>query len=336
MTPAKAPKQGLRIGIVGCGKMGRIHALNCSQIKGASVVALADVDISRAEALALEVNATPYNSIKEMTAKVPLDAIVSATPPKECWEIVQAATAAQIPLFIEKPFALDLATAKACRAAVEKGAIINAVGFQLRFSPLTLKAKDLLSGQQITHVRTACTTPYYLKMDMPPWYLKRQHSGGPFLEQACHMIDMARFLVGDISYVFAQGKRLVCQDHDGFDSEDTLILAYQFESGALGTDTNSCASLEFNWEIELFGPSLRLLIDYARKRLGGYIGEKSIDIEVPDIDLHRLEVQAFLLAVSSQKRDSVLSDFADATKTLAVLLTGNKSLKTSAWEPLLK
>ena len=334
MTPPTVSQRTLRVGIVGCGLMGRKHALNCCRMEGVSVVAVADVGTAKAEALATEVRATRYDSAEEMIAKVPLDAAILATPPGERMEIVEAATAARIPLFVEKPLAIDISTANAYRVAAQKAAVTNAVGFQLRYSPLTQQARDLISGRQVTHVRTACTTSYYLTMDMPLWYLQREHSGGPFLEQSLHMIDMARYLVGDITHVFARGNRLVCPNLDRFDSEDTLIMSYQFANGALGTDIDSSATLEFNWEVELFGPDWRLLIDYARKRLRGHIGEKIIDMEMPDLDLHMLEMQAFLSAVRNGKRDLLLPDFADATRTLAVLLAADRSLKTGAWEPV--
>jgi predicted dehydrogenase len=152
------------------------------------------------------------------------------------------------------------------------------------------------------------------------------------LEQAIHPIDIARLLVGDITHVFARAERLLFPNAGELDSEDTIVLAYQFASGALGTHTDSCAMYEFNWEVELFGPDWRLLVDFARKRLSGHIGNKTIRQDFPDIDLHLLEMQAFMEAVRYSKPDLVRSDFADATKTLAAVLAGDRSIQTGAWE----
>jgi len=322
----------LKIGVVGCGNMGHKHAINCSRMKGVSVVAVVDTDIAKAAALGAEVKAVVYDSTEMMLANVPVDAVIVATPPGVRCKIVKVVTAAGKAPFVEKPIALDLTTAKKCCNAVKKGSVVGAVGFQLRYSPLTQQARALISGRSVTHVRTACTTPYYLKMDMPLWYLQREHSGGPLLEQAIHVIDMARYLVGEITHVFGRGNRLIYPDLATFDSEDTLVLAYRFANGALGTHIDSCAMTEFNWEVELFGPSWRLLVDYARNRLRGHIDGGIIEKEFPGEDLHMLEMQTFLEAVRHPGTNGVLSDFVDATKTLAVVLAGDRSLETGVWE----
>jgi predicted dehydrogenase len=111
-----------------------------------------------------------------------------------------------------------------------------------------------------------------------------------------------------------------------------VVLAYHFANGALGTHIDSCAMTEFNWEVELFGPDWRLLVDYARKRLSGHMNGEPLTEQYPDVDLHLLEMQAFLEAVRRGSPEGIRSDFADATETLAVVLAGDRSLRTGAWE----
>lgn len=337
MPTAKGSVKGkhpVRVGVVGCGQMGHKHACNCSQIKGVTVVAVADKDMMRARAFAKEMVAVPYKSAEALVAGVDIDALIVATPPDEHGKDAHAAIKAGKAVLVEKPIALDITTAKSLCVAARKASVVNAVGFHLRYAPLTQKARSLIAGKRVTQVRSVTTTGYYLKMDMPAWFLQRQHSGGPLLEQSLHMFDEARYLVGDITHVFAQGGRLVRPELSEFDSEDTMVLAYRFANGALGTHADSCATTVFNWEIELFGVDWRLLIDYARKRLNGYFGEEAIYIDFPDIDLHMLELQAFIDDVRDHRVDSILSDFRDATKTLEVMLAGDKSLKSGAWEPV--
>jgi len=317
----------IKIGIIGCGQMGRKHALNCSKIEGVSVVAIADKDEHRSKTLAQEIGAFPYSTYKDVVAVEALDAVIVATPPDQHGEAALGAIKAGKSVFIEKPIALDMATARALCEAADKAGVVNAVGFHLRYAPLTQKAKALIAGKQVNEVRSVTTTSYYLKLDMPGWFLQRKHSGGPLLEQSLHMFDIARYLVGDITHIFAQGARLVRPELAEFDSEDTMVLAYRISNGALGVHLDSCATTVFNWEIELFGEDWRLLIDYARNQISGYIREKQIQYNPADIDIHEIEIQAFIETIRSKEKILILSNFADATKTLEAMLAADMSLK---------
>lgn len=322
----------VKAGFVGCGQMGRKHALNCAILDGVKVLAVADTDRSRANDLASQVGARAYDHIDQMMAGDALDCLIVATPPSVRLPIVEAAAARGAAVFVEKPLALGLDEARAICRTVDKAGVVNSAGFHLRYCPLTQKAKTLMAGRRLTHVRTLTTTSYYLKMDMPGWFLQRKHSGGPLLEQSLHMFDVARYLAGDITEVLARGDRLIRPELGQFDSEDTLVLAYGFASGALGTHTDSCAMEEFNWEAEFFGPDWRLLVDYARKKLRGHIGGEPVEMDDPDTDMHLLEMASFVDAVRGQDKAGVLCDFADAARTIAVMLAGDRSLKTGAWE----
>ena len=325
-------ERNLKVAVIGFGTMGRKHTENCSRIEGVEVAAVVGFDKTETDVIRTEAKVPAYTDAGKMLAEVPVDAVIVATPPGVRRETVMTAAGMGNALFLEKPIALDLPTAREYCDIAEKKSLVNAVGFQLRYSPLTERAKEIIKGRTVTHIRTACTTSYYLKRDVPDWFLQRQYSGGPLLEQAIHPFDIARLLVGDITHVFARAERLLFPEAGDLDSEDTIVLAYRFASGALGTHTDSCATYEFNWEVELFGPDWRLLVDFARKRLRGHTNGETIEQNFPDIDLHMLEIQAFLEAVRNHRPDMVRSDFADATKTLATVLAGDRSIRTGAWE----
>ncbi len=329
---SKKSKRSLNIGVVGCGQMGQKHARNCISLQDVKVTAVADTNKKRANTLSDELKATAYPDSRTLVEEADIDALIVATPPAEHEKDALVAIKAGKAVLIEKPIALDIYSAKSLCAAVGKSSVVNAVGFHLRYAPITQKAKTLIAGKRVTQVRSVTTTGYYLNFDMPLWFLQKKHSGGPLLEQTLHMIDEARYMVGDITHVFAQGDRIVKPELRKFDSEDTMVLAYQFANGALGTHADSTATTVFNWEIELFGIDWRLLVDYARKRLEGYFGDETVHLQLPDTDYHKIELEAFINDVRRRKNSSIRSDFKDATKTLQVMLAGDRSLKTQAWE----
>jgi len=325
-------RRSLKIGVVGCGQMGQKHARNCAAIEGVEVTAVADINKNRAHTLANELKAASYPNSETMVKETDIDALIVATPPAEHGKDALAGIKAGKAVLIEKPIALDIDSAKSLCAAARKSSVVNAVGFHLRYAPITQKAKSLIEGKRVSQVRSVTTTGYYLNFDMPLWFLQKKHSGGPLLEQTLHMIDEARYMVGDITHVFAQGDRIVKPKLRKFDSEDTMVLAYQFANGALGTHADSTATTVFNWEIELFGIDWRLLIDYARKRLEGYFGDETVHLQLPDTDYHKIEAEAFINDVRRSKNSAIRSDFKDATKTLETMLAGARSLKTHTWE----
>jgi predicted dehydrogenase len=322
------------VSVAGFGTMGRKHTASCKGIDGVEVVAVSALDEAEADAIRAEAGVPAYLSAERMLAEVPADALIVATPPGVRRDLVHLAAGEGKALFVEKPIALDLATADGYCREVSAGGMVNAVGFQLRHSPVAERAREIIKGRTVTHVRTACTTGYYLNRDVPDWFLQREHSGGPLLEQAIHVIDMARYLVGDITHVFCRGHRLTHSHVAELDSEDTIVLAYQFAKGVLGTHTDSCGMMEFNWEIELLGPDWRLLLDFARKRLVGHADGAAIRQDFEDLDLHLREMQAFVNAVRANDPAAVRCDFADATETLATVLAGDRSMRDCTWEPV--
>ena len=211
-------EKNLRVAVIGFGTMGRKHTENCARIEGVEVAAVVGVDEAEAETIRTEAKIPAYTDAATMLAEVPVDAVILATPPGTRRETVMKAAAMGKALFLEKPIALDMPTARDYCEIAEKQSLVNAVGFQLRYSPLTEQAGEIIRGRRITHVRTACTTSYYLTRDVPDWFLQRQHSGGPLLEQAIHPIDFARLLVGDITHVFARAERLLFPDLEDLDS----------------------------------------------------------------------------------------------------------------------
>lgn len=324
----------LRVAVIGAGRMGQAHARAVAAYPHARVTAVMDVQEEQARKLtAAHGDARAYTSIEKLFEEEPLDAVILATPPSVRTVPIVAACRQRVHLLVEKPPALDLKTARECLVHIQASEVVSAVGFQLRYSPLTERALHLLEGRKIALVRTVCTIGYYLTMDMPIWFLQKSKSGGPLCEQAIHVLDAARYLAGDVDSVFGRGDRLVRPEIQAVDSEDTLSLLYRFKSGALGVHSHSCATKEFTFEVEFIGPEFRLLIHYAQGTLRGQVDGTLID-EKPGTPPRWDKTGAFLEAVRSGDRSLVRSPFEDAVKSLAFALAGDRSIQTGHEERL--
>ena len=140
------------------------------------------------------------------------------------------------------------------------------------------------------------------------------------------MIDMARYLVGDISNISAIGCREQKSHLPGADSEESMVLAFRFECGALGSHIDSCSMSEFNWEVQMFGEDWRLRVDFARNRLSGWFEGNSLEKDLAKGDYHLIEMEAFVNAVRQKRQEVILSSFFDAGATLSTVLAARNSL----------
>ena len=123
----------LRVGVVGCGIMGRKHALNALAAGSVDLVAVADLDIALAQNLAADTGARAFGSAEEMLAVAgPFDALIVATPPAHRRALVASAAATGAALLLEKPIALSMDDVRSMTSDVSHAGVVNAVGFQLR------------------------------------------------------------------------------------------------------------------------------------------------------------------------------------------------------------
>ena len=124
----------IRIGILGCGRIGQVHALGIKQIPSATLVAVADVNESAAAACAdrFGVDARDASDILEGND---IDAVVIATPSSTHFDLVHAAVVARKAIFCEKPIDLSSERVRACMDAVENVGVPFMTAFNQRFDP---------------------------------------------------------------------------------------------------------------------------------------------------------------------------------------------------------
>lgn len=242
-----------RFGVLGCGRIGQVHARSLHHIRGARVVAVSDALPHAAEALAGEVGAE-VRETGAIVGAVDVDAIVICTPTDTHADLIEAAAAVGTPVFCEKPIDLDVARVRSCLAAVEAAAIPLMIGFQRRFDPHFRALRAALRGGQIGAVEQIAITS---RDPSPPPYGYIERSGGIFRDMAIHDFDMARFLLdAPIRRVLATGAALVDPEIGTLGDFDTATVLMEAESGAQITITNSRrATYGYDQRVEVLGAS---------------------------------------------------------------------------------
>ncbi len=236
----------VRLGFVGTGGIANRH-LSCAQkSEDMEIVATCDVVLDRAQEAADKYGGTAYADFVEMYDAEKPDAIVICTPPFAHGDIEEEAAKRGIHIFVEKPVAISMEMAKGVLDAVREYEVITQVGYMFRLSEPIRKAQQMLSERAIAMVQA-----HYYMPGLPNkgWWTKLDMGGGQLVEQATHMLDLGRFLAGDVRSVI--GKVSTVHDwtppadyeepaglvsfKEGFEIPDTTALILEYESGAMGT-----------------------------------------------------------------------------------------------------
>lgn len=311
----------LTIGIIGAGRMGRHHC-NAINNYGARVVAIHDVHLEAAQELATHAEAKFSTDKLNEFFDVELHGVVITTPPPVRFEPIQMACEHGIPLLVEKPPAFNMTEGRKCLECIEKSNVMAAVGFQLRYHPLYEQLKALIASETVHLVRTVCTINYYLDFQMPTWFLQSEISGGPLAEQAVHVLDCARFVMGNPKPIQAHALAIknMALERSEFDAENAIQMTYELDNGVFGTHMNHCGTEGFCFDVEVIGPHLRLQATMAENAIRGYLNGQTINEPAASQNSLGLDkTEAWLQAIKTGDRSLIRSTFADGLETLALI-----------------
>ncbi|RFU36453.1 dehydrogenase [Actinomadura logoneensis] len=190
----------MRVGLAGAGRIGAAHAETLGGLVDEVVVA--DADAGRAREVAAKLGAEAADGVDGLFS-AGLDAVVVATPTSTHAELVIRAVEAGLPVFVEKPLAADLDGTIRTLAALRGSDVPVQVGFQRRFDPGHVAARDAVASGRLGWVHTVRS----LTLDrVPPPDEYIPTSGGLFRDCSVHDFDAVRFVTGrDVTEVAATG-----------------------------------------------------------------------------------------------------------------------------------
>ena len=311
----------LAIGIIGAGGMGG-HHYNAVTDYGGRIVAVHDVRLEAARELATRTGAALATTDLDAFFDVEMDGVVITTPPPIRLEPIEMACDRGVHMMVEKPPALNMVEGRKCLACIEEADVIAAVGFQLRYHSLYERLKELIASETVHLVRTVCTVDYYHSFRMSPWFLQSEISGGPLPEQAVHVLDCARFVMGNPKPVQAHALAVknMALERTEFDAENAIQMTYQLDNGVFGTHMNHCGTERFTFEIEVVGPHLRLQAIMTDNTIHGYLnGETINELVLTENSLGLDKTGAWLCAIETGDRTLIRSPYADGVQTLALI-----------------
>jgi predicted dehydrogenase/glycosyltransferase involved in cell wall biosynthesis len=275
-----------RIGFIGAGGIAHRHFGVLEHFDDVLVVAVCDIDPARASEGAARFGARPFSDAEAMLDQMDLDAVYICVPPFAHGAPERAALARNLPFFVEKPVALDLDTAEAIGAAVERQNLITAVGYHWRYLDNLDEVRDLLARNPARMM-----SGYWLDSTPPPqWWWKMNRSGGQMIEQTTHLLDLSRMLSGEVVRAYGLMGHTERLDFPGLDVPTVSTASLLFANGAIANFASTCL-LRWNHRVGLhiFADGLAIeltdrdvMIDVGRGRPVRGIGSDPVMAEDRD------------------------------------------------------
>jgi len=241
----------IRFGLLGAGRIGKVHAKAISADGNARLVAVADAMAPAAEAIAAQYGCD-VRSIDAILAASDIDAVVICTPTDTHADLIEAFARAGKAIFCEKPIDLSLDRVKACLKVVRDTKAVLMVGFNRRFDPHFRAVKAEIAKGSIGAVEMVTITSR--DPGAPPVdYIAR--SGGIFRDMTIHDFDMARFLLGEeVAEVSAQASVLVDPAIGTAGDFDSVQVMLRTATGKMALISNSRrATYGYDQRIEVHG-----------------------------------------------------------------------------------
>jgi myo-inositol 2-dehydrogenase/D-chiro-inositol 1-dehydrogenase len=241
----------VRFGLLGAGRIGKVHGKAISSNPKAKLVAVADAFPKAADDLAAQYGCA-VRSGDSIIAATDIDAVVICTPTDTHADLIERLARAGKAVFCEKPIDLDVERVKACLKVVDAEGGTLMVGFNRRFDPHFQAVKDVIARGEIGAVEMV--TIVSRDPGAPPVdYIKR--SGGIFRDMTIHDFDIARWLLGEeVETVTAQASVLVDPAIGEAGDYDSVSVMLATASGRHATISNSRrATYGYDQRIEVHG-----------------------------------------------------------------------------------
>ena len=241
----------LRIGLLGCGRIGQVHARSILALGSVQVTAVADALPAAASALAAATGAE-VRSVDAILSAADIDAVVIGTPTDSHFDQILAAAKAGKAIFCEKPVDMSVDRIRICMEAVEKAGVTFLTGFNRRFDPNFASLRARIKDGAIGAVELVIITS---RDPAPPPVSYIARSGGLFRDMMIHDFDMARFLMGEeFVRLHAMGSALVDPAIGEAGDVDTAAVILTTASGRICQISNSRrASYGYDQRIEVHG-----------------------------------------------------------------------------------
>jgi myo-inositol 2-dehydrogenase/D-chiro-inositol 1-dehydrogenase len=321
---------GLRLGLLGAGRIGKVHAGAIAATAGAKLVAVADAVTEAAEAIA-KISGAEIRGVDAIMNAKDIDAVLITTPTDLHADMIEQAARAGKAIFCEKPIDLSVERVRRCLDVVraEKAALM--IGFNRRFDPNFREVRARIDAGAIGEVETVSIVS---RDPSPPPATYIARSGGLFRDMTIHDFDMAAFLLGEAPVaVFAAASNLVDPAIGAAGDVDTASLVLRTKSGKIAQIINSRrATYGYDQRVEVHGSKGLISAENVRATTvevangDGYRRDPLLNFFMSRYtEAYATEIASFIEAIEAKRPMSPSGE--DGLKALVMADAAAKSLK---------
>ena len=297
----------LRIAVLGCGRIGQMHAANVARHPRTKLAMVYDVFAPAAEAVAAREGAMIAASAEEIFASGDVDAVLIATATPTHADYIEMAVASGKAALCEKPIDLDLGRVNACARKIAGSTVPIQLGFNRRFDPGHRAARDAMRDGAIGDLHQVIITSRDPAIP-PRAYLEA--AGGLLRDMTIHDFDLARFMLGDdpVKEVFAVAGALIDPALGAELNEiDSAMIIMRTEGGKQCHINNSrTAVYGYDQRVELMGSKGMALSDNRKPHEMRTYSATTTEVAAP--------YQFFFLERYSEAFNAQIDYFVDAVE----------------------
>ncbi len=326
----------INVAILGAGNIAATHYRGYEKA-AAKLVGFVEVNPEMRAKRELEWSAPGFGSLAALLETVKPEAVSVCTPNAFHLPLTLEAIKNGIHVLCEKPLSLSLAECQTMIDAAQQAAVVLQTGHHLRSNWYVQKAKQIIeSGElgRVTFVRLRQSHDWGGSGRVPETFSTyAKAGGGTLLDNGCHLMDLARYLAGDVQSIYAQIATLAYP----VEVEDLALVHLEFSSGALGSVENSWSSVGFEegfWiygtkgtlECNFAGAQPRQLLHYHRASQPSEWGARDTTThKVGNEGGHFAQVAAFLESIKN--KTPAICTGADGRESVRLVLAAYQSAK---------
>jgi UDP-N-acetyl-2-amino-2-deoxyglucuronate dehydrogenase len=231
----------LRTALIGCGKVGGLHAAALATLPESNLIAVCDSSLERAAQFAAQYGGNAFQEVSEMLQRSGAEAVFICTPHPLHKEPAILAAQAGVHVMVEKPMAANLPDCDEMLRAAGKSGVRLSVMSQRRFYEPVQRMKAAIEAGKIgrpllgVFLMFSWRDQAYYESD--PWRGKwATEGGGVLVNQSPHQLDLLRWFMGDIEEISGRWANL---NHPGIEGDDTAVATLKFKNGGLGSIVTS-------------------------------------------------------------------------------------------------